>query len=469
MKILLLSLILTFSISVGFSQKVRLSGKIENSTGNVLTLSSFTNPFSAEISIKADGTFSYETNDIKFPFEGTLTNFNNASFFIFIAPGYDMQIKADAKSPLTLRSSTVYTGPGSKTNAYRKIYSDALRADTVEWSSKDANSYITHLKERNRMLEGLINRHFEKNPEPFSNYFRQSLLRDLKFDSLNELFEVYAAEHKLNWQQIQTLVIKLGIKSINKELNNDANLSGFSYSFFVTNYPNFQEMYNAFPADGEQKKKGYYSLYLASKMYTEKVYDFVFYKNMPSVLAATFITEDFDRLFEYSKKVSDPKIRESIRRDITSRQIEAKTLSPGTYAPIFKLPDTNGTMYNLSKMLGKVVYIDLWASWCGPCIEETPQLRKIAASYKGNENLEIISIAAFDAKNKKKRYGIIQRDNMSWLQLEDTDDTFAKSCQVREIPRFIIIDKLGKIVDANAPRPSDQTKLMEILDRELKK
>ena len=58
---------------------------------------------------------------------------------------------------------------------------------------------------------------------------------------------------------------------------------------------------------------------------------------------------------------------------------------------------------------------------------------------------------------------------MDWLQLEDTDDTFSKVYKVEGIPRFIIIDKQGNVVDAYAERPSEREQLIAVLDREINK
>ncbi|WP_316792145.1 TlpA disulfide reductase family protein [Pedobacter frigoris] len=454
----------------GFGQKVRLSGRLLNLGPQTFELSAHTGYFKDSLVVNADGTFNYETDQIKSPFQGILTNRKNISFVLFIAPGYDMQINADAKDPRTLSLTTNFSGIGAKANAYWGARRKLLIADTVNWNAKDADTYIHHLLEEHKMLSGLIEKHFNSsNTEPYSDHFKRSLLTDLKYDSLNELFDSYASENNLNWQQIKAMVSRIGITSLEKELNEESNLAGLSFSFLVTGYPDYCYSYNAFPADEEIKKKGNYQLYLTSKFYTGKVYDFVMYKNMPSTIAGTFKLEDFEKMRSYVDRVGDSRIKALLKSLISTRIKEASELKPGTLSPLFNLPDTSGKMHELAEFRGKVVYLDLWASWCGPCKEETPHLKKIYDHYKGNNKVEIISIATSDAKNRTKRYDIISKDQMTWLQLEDTDDSFAKSYQVRTIPRFIIIDKQGRIVDSNAPRPSDPAKLMAILEKEIQK
>ncbi|KQC02776.1 TlpA disulfide reductase family protein [Pedobacter sp. Hv1] len=468
-KISLITLFCIIAFQAIAQQKIKISGKLLNCTDRILELMPSTGNFKDSVLINTDGTFTYETTAIQTPFRANLTNRKQIQIQLFLAPGYDLQLQADVKDNATSRSTLTYTGIGSKTNAYWKEILANFKADTVKWRLKTPDVYINHLLSNNKNTT-LIDKVFNSsNKEPYSAYFKKSLLIDKKYGTFLSIYNSYAYENNYKWEQITQMAAQLGFKPLMSELNNADNLSSNAFSYFVNEYPFYCDIYNAFPADSLIKKSGNYSLYLASKFYTGRVYDYVASKKIESTLSSIYKLGDFQKLQPYIDKISDPALKKSILKIGAARVKEAMKLQAGAPSPTFNLPDTSGVLHNLASFKGKVVYIDLWASWCGPCKEETPYLKKIVDRYKGNDKIEIISIAAFDAKNRERRYGIIKKDQMSWLQLEDTNDSFAKSYQANFIPRFIIIDKQGNIVDSDAVRPSEPEKLMAILNQEINK
>lgn len=453
------------------AQKTKISGRLLNCKDRVLELVPSTGNFKDSVLVNPDGTFTYETNEIKTPFRAGLTNRKQIQIQLFLAPGYDLQLTADVKDYATANATLNYTGIGSKSNAYWKLNRANIKPDTVKWYLKSPKVYIDHLLSTNQN-RALIDQVFNAaKDEPYSTYFKESLLIDKKYSTLINLFASYAYENDYKWGQIEPLLPKLGFdtKSLTRDMNNAENLSSGSFSYFVTQYAFYCDIYNAFPADSLLKKKGNYSLYLNAKFLKGKVYDYVASQKIESTFSSIYKLTDFQELQPYIDQISDVALKKAVMKTGALRLNEAMKLRAGAPSPVFNLPDTSGTLHSLTSFKGKVVYLDLWASWCGPCKEETPYLKKIYDQYKNNPQLAIISIAAFDAKNRERRYGIIKKDEMNWLQLEDTDDRFAKSYQANFIPRFIIIDKQGNIVDSDAVRPSEPEKLMAILNREINK
>jgi thiol-disulfide isomerase/thioredoxin len=139
----------------------------------------------------------------------------------------------------------------------------------------------------------------------------------------------------------------------------------------------------------------------------------------------------------------------------------------GNPAPPFLLESNEGKKYSLEDFKNKVVYIDFWASWCTPCREETPSLKTVYHRYKNNDRIAFVSIAVHDEEDKWKQ--AIQQDKPDWLQLFDREGIVAKSYFANLIPQFVLIDKNGRILDFNAPRPSNTKELESILTREISK
>ena len=133
-----------------------------------------------------------------------------------------------------------------------------------------------------------------------------------------------------------------------------------------------------------------------------------------------------------------------------------KNTSKGSESPAFtNYENYKGGTSSLADFKGKYVYIDVWATWCGPCIQQIPFLQTLEKKYHG-KNIEFISISIDKANVKDKWKQMIADKNMGGVQLfAGEDQSFSRAYQISGIPRFILIDPEGNIVEANAPRPSD--------------
>jgi len=132
---------------------------------------------------------------------------------------------------------------------------------------------------------------------------------------------------------------------------------------------------------------------------------------------------------------------------------------PGNEAPTFSLPDVNGENLALADLAGKYVYIDFWATWCGPCKAEFPHYRKLVEDYKGR-NVVFMSISVDQDKEAWKK--MVAEEAFDWIQLHD-GEKMNDDYLVRYIPTFVFVDTEGKIINPRAPRPSEEA-LRELLD-----
>lgn len=148
------------------------------------------------------------------------------------------------------------------------------------------------------------------------------------------------------------------------------------------------------------------------------------------------------------------------KADLAVKVAEWEPIMPGMDAPIFNLPDLEGNIVSLEDFSGKYVYIDFWATWCGPCKIEIPVLSQLAKDYAG-KNIEIISISV--DRDKQAWIDMITEDKPNWLQLHDSIN-FNDEYLVKFIPTFVLIDRNGKIIDSRAPRPSSGKVLTDLLN-----
>ena len=115
----------------------------------------------------------------------------------------------------------------------------------------------------------------------------------------------------------------------------------------------------------------------------------------------------------------------------------------GASAPDFTLEDTKGKKHSLKDFRGKYVLIDFWASWCGPCKAEMPNIKEVYDKYK-KKGLQVISISS-DA-DKGKWLKAIKHENMTWLQLCTGNSSVMKDYGVSGIPHIFLINKKGEII-----------------------
>ena len=138
-------------------------------------------------------------------------------------------------------------------------------------------------------------------------------------------------------------------------------------------------------------------------------------------------------------------------------------------APSFDFENHAGGKTKLEDLKGKYVYIDVWATWCGPCRAEIPFLKTAEEKYQG-KNIEFVSISVDVAKDYDKWKTFVTDKQLGGMQLladNNWNSDFIKAFAINSIPRFILIDPDGKIVDSDALRPSNP-KLLEKLDVLLK-
>ena len=134
-------------------------------------------------------------------------------------------------------------------------------------------------------------------------------------------------------------------------------------------------------------------------------------------------------------------------------------LVSGKPAPDFKGMTPDGKEVSLSDLKGKKVYIDIWATWCGPCLAEIPYLKELEEEMR-DENIEFVSVSIDEAMDKDKWKDYIKRKELTGLQLFAEgawNSDIVKRYNITNIPRFLLIGEDGKIINSTAPRPSSGT------------
>ncbi len=126
---------------------------------------------------------------------------------------------------------------------------------------------------------------------------------------------------------------------------------------------------------------------------------------------------------------------------------------PGEMAIGFTYPNKDSVNHSLSDFEGSLVYVDVWATWCGPCKAEIPSLQKLEADYHG-KNITFLSVSV--DTDREAWVDMVVNDNLGGVQLwADGWSQITKDYAIFGIPRFMLFDQEGKVISTDAPRPSD--------------
>ena len=419
-----------------------ITGKITNKTSGDFSIESFDRTFEKTLEVSEDGTFadtlivdgnSYVLYDSENP------------IFMHLESGYNLNVTYDATD---FDNTLTITGKGSEINNYllskqknqKKLFGNSKEIyslDEAEYKEKRSSSKDTQLA----LLEstkGIPEGYLEKEK------------RNLNYSYFYKLND-YQGAHRYFTKQ-QDFEVTEGF------LNE---LEGLDYN----NVDDFE-----FSQDYKRLVTSNYRKQATDLSIKDSIENDIAFLTTVRALAhevikngllfdhATFgitYTKDLDTYYNtYLANSTD----EDNNILITEKYNKLQALSIGKPSPQFvNYENYKGGNTSLSDLKGKYVYIDVWATWCGPCLGEIPSLKKVEKQFHDN-NIEFVSISIDKIPDHEKWKTMIEEKELGGIQLfadNDWKSKFVTDYQIQGIPRFILIDPEGNIVDANALRPSN--------------
>ncbi|WP_111709919.1 TlpA family protein disulfide reductase [Lutibacter citreus] len=384
------------------------------------------------ITLKEKTNFNY-TFELEKP-----TYFQIGRTFLYLSPGDSLVANLDTRD----RSFASYKGIGEEANNY--LTNVPYPKGGSFWGDREISSKIKTYKEvpeafkksfDNRMneLSGLTN---------VSEDFKQLEKTRSKFDYVNSLgntFYLYYGNVRKGEITQEEMASKM--EEANKYLTTFK--KPFLDDYNNTDYLQlevFQNILYLLKDEDFRKKLELPELNTTLKEYTitSELLNELKYNGYSNQLA--------EKLKEGAEKVTDPNYA-AVLQDV---QKAYETITKGKPASDLTFTKLDGSKINLSDYKGKVIVLDLWATWCGPCMQEKPFFEALEKEYHGNENVELISLS-IDTEKVWNKY--FEKNKIAGNQLQINRSQLT-NYKVAGIPRFFVIDKNFNIVDVFAPLPS---------------
>jgi peroxiredoxin len=163
-----------------------------------------------------------------------------------------------------------------------------------------------------------------------------------------------------------------------------------------------------------------------------------------------------------------PSIKESESGKKFGEQLsKMKNVALGAIAPDFAMADTSGNMVKLSSFRGKYLLVDLWASWCGPCRAENPNVVRTFNKYR-DRNFTVLGVSLDRPDAKDKWIKAIKDDGLTWTHVSDLkfwNNEVAQMYGVQAIPQNFLLDPNGKVIAKNLRGDALDAKLAEVLSK----
>ncbi len=374
---------------------------------------------------------------------------------IYLEPSFNLSIKADAKN---IDSTLIFTGKGFNENTYLLSKNKLLKSLKKYGSYK----YVGTLNEADflQKMDSVKQVKFTllNNASNLSNTFKLLETKDINYSWANQLN---------NFEASKRYISKDKAFKVSKDFYNYKN-DFLTENDDLLGNRNYIEFFGEYTNDLTQKAYKKDSLIDYSQTKLQFVADSIKSQELKNILlfrdaqySITYV-DDFEGYYKTFMKASTNKTNNA---KIEKIYTALKKVGKGNPSPQFvDYENYKGGTTSLKDLKGKFVYVDVWATWCGPCKREIPFLKKIEKVYHG-KNIAFVSISVDTKKAHDAWRKMIKEKKMGGIQLfadNNWNSKFVTDYMIKGIPRFILIDPQGNIVSSNAPRPSSP-KLKELL------
>lgn len=361
---------------------------------------------------------------------------------VFLHNGFNLHIDIDEKE---FDESIVYTGEGSDINNY--LAQKALN-DEIMMGIKNPSLMKLSEQEFLQTLQDIEKQEYDflRQYDSLPPYF---VYLDSAAIALNNLgmINTYAPYKKAFFDKDYVVSDRFPNSLTNLNINNEKLVVLSDYINLLDAY--FNQQIDVKNTNGDSLNHTTDKVKLINEEISNaKVKDYLLYYT----ISQSTTSDEFVALYNPVKKIL--KNSGFINRIDKTYQANLKIVK-GNASPLFSLKNTKDEVVNLQDLQGKLIYIDVWATWCKPCLAEIPFLHKLEEDYQ-NKNIQFVSICT--SSEKDKWLAMVAEKELGGVQLYASKDeqAFLDAYLISGIPRFILLDEQLNIISSDAPRPSDE-------------
>ncbi|TCC98464.1 TlpA family protein disulfide reductase [Pedobacter hiemivivus] len=371
---------------------------------------------------------------------------------VFIQPGDSLVVNCKMNGPALISS---FSGNGAQNNeVFKKNQDIRIKSETnIDYTKITPDSlksfYDKVYREQSRIL---IDKKDFVTPVFFS--YEQT---ELKYGYLANLFRLPQRLATLSRKPIASCIPSSFSLFGNEMEKNEKLLFSSQYRSAIYNFIGYSLLKNDI-RDSKNDRSNFKQNYLFSV------------NNYTGLIRSTVLPTLFLSFFHYAEDVSvmKPELEDYFSKYCHSNEAKAALLNEysayfktaiGQVPPSFELTSITGEKVTLKEFKGKVIYLDFWASWCGPCRLEMKYAPQLHEKLKDN-NVVFLFVSIDDDEAKWKK--AIAEDKIEGIHLLSKGGFKSTVCQLFNfsgVPRYMIIGKDGKLLDNNAPRPSNPVTL----------
>ncbi len=431
-----------FAICIAPTYSQSINGTVKNASKDVkLSLRTINKRVVKEILLQGN---SFNTSDLEIREGFYKFRKDNNSVYVYLKPDYKLHINFDAKD---FNKTVSFSGQGAEANNYllakKKLLKERWK-NSESFYKEGETKYLSIIKSIDKELKVLLNKVNDAS-------FKNNEAINLRFNYLQDVFNYpNSAAYYLGKEVIPSTNFFKPLQDVNFD---NANLYAM--------YPSYRSLAEDWWNEKLKKAANFEAM------------DTAFSEITTNQLFVDVIVNAYYRISDTPEKAKS--YYQLIRKHVPNQEFvgkarkkysKLKSTAIGKKAPGFTFKNKDGKKISLKDFQGKYVLIDIWATWCTPCLKEVPHLKKLEEKYQ-DKNITFIGISV-DNKTEYDLWKQMLKDKeLDGIQLfadKAFESDFVSDFGVTSIPRFILISPEGKIVESHLTKPSND-KTHALLDK----
>jgi len=385
----------------------------------------------------------------------------NDNYIYFVYPDCELQVKQDKNGDIQLRDKKGSIEQNNEINYFQKLirktgqlnwenYGKYMNAESSIYNFENLNmveSEINNLKKQRLFFLDSFNM-----SSPVSNQF-YNMVKDITDNvAIHDSMLLYSDfKNFLLTQNLFTKKIQNLINTVNKKSGNPS----FYFDIMCSTLLNLIENKQPHTVNMYSEIEFYRSSDSICKYFQNIAKDYLLYNKFLKASGKYYISDSFFNAI--NKNINDESFRKLI---VQAKERMGSPIGKHNSETEDYLKDLSGNRFTMNglkkKFQGKVIYMDLWASWCAPCRDNFPFSKKLMEEYKNRDIVFLfVSIEKDESRWKIASItdGLTKRNSLFFLNFNNT--SFKKVYEIESIPRYLLFNKSGEIINSDAPMPQN--------------